>query len=185
MVITPGLIKKCKKGDALAQRVLYNHYKALVMGISRRYGGSREEAEDIFQEAFIRIFNYIGQLKNTDQADGWIKKTTVHTAINHYYRNKRHQHEHGDFTDVIQSNTDYERILEHLNNQQILDLINGLPNGYRMIFNLYAIEGYNHREIGQMLKISENTSKSQLSKARQVLQKALRAMGINKYERYG
>ena len=185
MVITPGLIKKCKKGDATAQRLLYDHYKALVMGISRRYGGSREEAEDIFQEAFIRIFKYISQLKNIKQADGWIKKTTVHTAINYYHRNKRHQHEHGDFKDVLQPNTDYERILEHLNNQQILDLINGLPAGYRMIFNLYAIEGYNHREIGQMLNISENTSKSQLSKARQVLQKALRAMGINKYERYG
>ena len=137
------------------------------MTICRRYAGDQHEAEDMLQEAFISIFSHINQFKYAGSFQGWLKRITVNTAIKILQKRK---------VRVISiSNVEFEmispdfNILSDLNTEDLLKLISQLPDGYRMIFNLYVIEGYSHDEIAAMLKIKTATSRSQLSKARAIL----------------
>ncbi len=137
------------------------------MTICRRYAGDQHEAEDMLQEAFISIFSHINQFKYAGSFEGWLKRITVNTAIKILQKRK---------VRVISiSNVEFEmispdfNILSDLNTEDLLKLISQLPDGYRMIFNLYVIEGYSHDEIASMLKIKTATSRSQLSKARAIL----------------
>ena len=154
------------------------------MGICRRYTSSREEAEDVFQEAFVKIFKGIRSVEEYNYLERWMIRTSINTAINYYHRNKRH-HEHFGI-DTLESFTEEDsNIVAQLDNNRLLELINALPDGYRMVFNLYVIEGYKHREIASILDISENTSKSKLSRAKILLKEKLQLMGIDKFEKYG
>ena len=182
-MFTENQLLRCQASDAKSQRDLYDEFKTKVMGFCRRYSKNREEAEDVFQEAFIRVFQNIGQLRDVDHLEQWINKTAVNTAINYYHKNKRHQHaeEHNGYH---KSNNDYELILSHFSDVQLIGTINDLPDGYRMVFNLYEVEGYSHAEIAELLCISEVTSRSQLNRAKQTLKIKLKAFGILKYERY-
>jgi RNA polymerase sigma-70 factor (ECF subfamily) len=153
------------------------------MGVCFRYTNRREEAKDILQEAFIKIFKNIKKLRKEESLLGWMKRITIYTAINTYRAEKAHNQ-----TESIElannHSTDYIHAIDHLNKEYILELIQQLPNGYRTVFNLYAIDGYKHREIAELLNISENTSKTQLKMAREQLKIALRKSGIIKYENY-
>ena len=143
-----------------------------MLGVCMRYAKNREEAEEILHEGFLRVFTYIKNFKGSGSFEGWIRKIMVNCALLRY-RNKSHLHA------VIQS--DVERpgtttepdILSKLDAKELLLLVQSLPAGYRLVFNLYVFEGYKHREIAQALGISEGTSKSNLSDARSILQKAL------------
>ncbi len=137
------------------------------MTICRRYAKDQPEAEDMLQDAFIRIFNHISQFKSAGSFEGWLKKITVNTAIGILQKRKvkivtisddQHEMESQDIN-----------VLSDLNAEDLVKLINQLPDGYRMIFNLYVVEGYSHDEIAEMLKIKTATSRSQLSKARAML----------------
>ncbi len=176
------LVKLCQQNNAKAQRELYEKYKSRLMGLSVRYTKLREEAEDVFQEAYVKIFKNIKQLQKVESLEKWMKQTLVNTAINYYHKHKRHKG-HVDYEVVQIANADYEKIIGRLANDELLTVINRLPEGYKMVFNLYVIENYNHKEIGEMLKISENTSKSQLSRAKVFLKKELENLGIKKFER--
>lgn len=182
MQITEELLQQCRKQNVKAQRVLYDHFKSIVMGICRRYSRHTEEAEDIFQETFIRIFQNIGQLKSVELVEHWVRKIAVNAAVNYYHKHKKHHHE--DYLDPENQNDDYELILSGLSDEILIDIINQLPDGYRMVFNLYVVEGFSHGEIATFLKISEATSRSQFNRARQVLKQKLKRLGILKYERY-
>ena len=154
------------------------------MGLSRRYTSSREEAEDVFQEAFIKIFKHLDSVEEYRYLDRWVIRTSINTAINYYHKNKRH-HEYLA-VDVIETFDEQDgNIIDQLDNENLLALIRKLPEGYRLVFNLYVIEGYKHWEIGEMLGISENTSKSQLSRAKTLLKEKLALLGIKKIEKYG
>ena len=137
------------------------------MTICRRYAGNQLEAEDMLQEAFISIFSHINQFKFDGSFEGWLKRITVNAALKILQRRKikvigvTHDHHELESRDVD--------VLSDLNAEDLLKLISQLPDGYRMIFNLYAIEGYSHDEIAAMLKIKAATSRSQLSKARAML----------------
>jgi len=183
MYSTEELVRLCREKNPRAQQALYEKYKSKLMGICIRYTKIREEAEDVFQEAFIKIFNKIEQVEHPEYLERWLKQTTVHTAINYYHKNKRHQG-HLDTDYVYAANTDYERIVSRLSNEELIEVVNSLPEGYRMVFNLYVIEDYNHKEIGKILNISENTSKSQLSRAKAMLKKRLKSLGIERFEKY-
>ncbi len=176
------LVKLCQQNNAKAQRELYEKYKSRLMGLSVRYTKFREEAEDVFQEAFVKIFKNIKQLQKVESLEKWMKQTLVNTAINYYHKQKRHKG-HVDYEVVQIANADYEKIIGRLANDELLTVINRLPEGYKMVFNLYVIENYNHKEIGEMLKISENTSKSQLSRAKVFLKNELENLGNKKFER--
>lgn len=173
----------CKANDARSQRELYNLYRAKIMGLCRRYTKNKEEAEDVFQESFIRIFRSIGQLHDAEHLEPWISRIAVNTAINYYHRNKRHRH-YPDLNGYEHPNVDHELILSHLSDEVVISVINNLPDGYRMVFNMYVVEGYSHAEIADLLHISEATSRSQLNRAKQALKLKLKTFGILRYEKY-
>jgi RNA polymerase sigma factor (sigma-70 family) len=184
MLTEKDLLIGCQKHDPKAQTAFYNRYKSKLMGVCKRYAKSAEDAEDIFQDAFIKIFNNIHTLQKAESVNHWVKQVVVNTAINFYHQNLKYKN-HIDYEDVNEPNHEYQSILANLSTEELLVLINELPDGYRMVFNLYVIDGYNHIEIGEMLGVSENTSKSQLSRAKEHLRRKLKALGIINYERVG
>jgi RNA polymerase sigma factor (sigma-70 family) len=183
MEITKEWFELCKQNDARAQKDLYYLFKAKIMGLCRRYTKNKEEAEDVFQETFIRVFQNIYQLNDIASLEAWIKRIAVNTAVNYYHKNKKHHH-HADYLEHDGQNDDYEELLSQIADQALVGLINSLPDGYRLVFNLNVVEGYSHAEIGELLKISEVTSRSQLNRAKQALKTKLKTLGVMKYERY-
>ncbi|MCB0639189.1 MAG: RNA polymerase sigma factor [Lewinella sp.] len=165
------LIQGCLREDAKCQEELFRRYAGSMMAVCLRYARHRLEAEDILQESFIKVFDHIGSFKGKGSFEGWIRRIVVNTALKHYQRkhftNEQIAVEH--FPDVPQHPQAYGRLGE----SELLDMIARLPEGYRVVFNLYAIEGYNHKEIADMLGIKESTSRSQLVKARKMLQAQL------------
>ncbi len=162
------VIRDCLKGKLVAQRQLYDFYAEQMLGICYRYTKSLPDAEDVLQEGFIRVFNNLHQYKGEGEPGAWIRKIMVNTAINYLRKHSRYRNDMS-FTDVHMHpvSTDDPEIT--LNAKELADLVCQLPAGYQTVFNLHAVEGYTHVEIGQMLGISENTSRSQYMRARNVL----------------
>lgn len=183
MLFSKSQLALCQANDSKSQRELYDLFKPKVFGLCRRYTHSREEAEDVFQETFIRIFQNIYQVRDAEHLEQWLKRIAVNTAVNYYHKNKRHQHMVEDIG-FSYSNDDYSLILSHFSDEQLIGLINSLPDGYRLVFNLYEVEGYSHAEIAEILSISEATSRSQLNRAKQTLRNKLKAFGVLRYEKY-
>jgi RNA polymerase sigma factor (sigma-70 family) len=163
---------------------LYDLFRPKVFGLCRRYTRRREEAEDVFQEAFIRIFQHITQVHDAEHLEPWIRRIAVNAAVSYYHKNKRHQVQDVSDGEVQQVSDDYVLILSRFCDEQVIEMIDELPDGYRLVFNLYELEGYSHSEIARMLGISESTSRSQLNRAKQVLKSRLKAIGVEKYEKY-
>jgi RNA polymerase sigma-70 factor (ECF subfamily) len=179
-----ALLLRCQSGDPKSQRAFYDFFKTKVFGLCRRYTRSKEEAEDVFQETFIRIFKNIMHVRNNEHLEQWIRKIAVNTAVTYYHKNKRH-HQHVQYQGSDHSNDHHELILSHFSDEQLIDLINNLPDGYRIVFNLHEIEGYSHAEISELLHISQVTSRSQLNRAKQTLKNKLKAYGVLRYEKCG
>lgn len=152
------------------------------MGICRRYTATRAEAQDVLQEAFVRIFTKIHQLDDPDKAGAWLTRVTVNMAVNYYHRNKRIDFLDVELTQVM--NNDHEEILSQMSDEFLVKTINELPDGCRLVFNLHLVEGYSHAEISAMLGISISTSRSQLNYARALLKDKLSEVGITKFEKY-
>ena len=168
------LIEQCRKQNGKAQKILYDRYAGLLLGICMRYVYERSEAEDILQEGFLKIFTKISEFEGRGSFEGWMKRVIVNTAITHYHKNLKHNKYHYDITDVQE--TKFENIVykdSEFTGDELLKIINSLPEGYKMIFNLYAIEGFKHKEISALLKIDINTSKSQYSRAKKLIRKKL------------
>lgn len=177
-------LRRCQKRDKKAQRLLYTSYERRIMGVCRRYASNYDEAKDIFQEAFIKIFSQIDKLREFKYLEKWMIRTAVNTAINYYHSQRRHN-DNLSYDVDDQFNDNDESIISQLSNEQLVEIVNELPDGFRLVFNLYVIEGFKHKEIAEMLSISENTSKSQLNRAKQALKQKLRFIGIDCYEKYG
>lgn len=167
-----SLIEELKKNNRKAQESFYRFFAPKMFGVCLRFSVDNTEAEDIMQEGFIRVFRYIKDYRGDGSLEGWVRRTMVNTAINHYKRRIKRSFtkpiEHAGLAAGFNAN-----IIEQMSANELLELIKRLPTGYRTVFNLNVIEGYTHKEIGEMLGISENTSKSQLSRARASLQKKL------------
>lgn len=160
------LLDLCRKGDRKAQQTLYQRMAPVLMGICRRYLTRGEEAEEALGNAFIKIFTKLHTFDGEGSFEGWMKRITVRECLS-YLRSGKHvfdQDWEGDIAAPAQGSDEAAHLL---------GLVQALPTGYRTVFNLYAIEGYNHAEIAEMLGISSGTSKSQLSKARKMLQEQL------------
>jgi RNA polymerase sigma factor (sigma-70 family) len=165
------IIEGCKKNEASAQEKLYALYSRRMMAVCMRYTRSRFEAEDIFHEAFVKVFKNLHTWQG-GSFEGWMRRIFVNTAINHYHQNKKYfDHVDSSYAETMLSSSD--NIVSELSTQELLDLVNRLPDGYKLIFNLHVVEGYNHSEIAEMLKIAEGSSKSQLSKAKAYLKKLI------------
>lgn len=162
------LIKNCLKGEAAAQKQLYDEFAAVMLGVCYRYTKSLEDAEDVLQDGFVRVFTFLSQYNNQGELGAWIRKIMVNTALNYLKKSKKYQHDLlFDKTEMHSINNDNPEVL--LNAKELAELIRQLPTGYQTMFNLYAVEGFSHAEIGQMLGISENTSRSQYMRARHLL----------------
>lgn len=181
-----SLVKACQQQDPRAQTVFYERYKSRMTGICRRYAKTVAEADDIFQDAFVKIFNSIGDLKDPDAVDGWVKVTVVRTAINYYHRTTREQelHDSLDGMDIQLESDDYAKLMDQMNVRDLLEMINELPDKYRTVINLHLIDGYTHTEIGEMLSISDATSRSQFMRGRNLLLKKLELKGIVHHENF-
>ncbi len=165
------LLKGLKAGKPHAQRALYEKFAGRMMVVCTRYARNREEAEDILQEGFVRVFKKIGTFQGTGSLEGWVRKVFANVAIRHYQKNSRIHVVAG--LDEVEYQLGEFVLDQHYDRAHLLEMIQSLPDGYRMVFNLYAIEGYSHDEISKKLKISVGTSKSQLSRARKALQKMI------------
>jgi RNA polymerase sigma-70 factor (ECF subfamily) len=174
------LIRGCRKNDRKAQNELFDQYKALVMSISRRYGHDQFKVEEIFQESFIRIFHSLTKKNQSIKSlDKWIARVVINTNIDHYYQSRKNTFE--EYPPVILDES-HQLIIDNISTQQLLGIIREIPDGYRVIFNLYFIDGYKHSEIATLLKITESTSRSQLTRAKALLKSKLESLGIYRYE---
>jgi len=156
------LVDALLRQDAGAQRQLYERYSRRMFGICLRYAKSHEEAEDLLQEGYLKVFQKISSYKHEGSLEGWIRKVIVNTALDYL----RKQKINWTGLDSVPEQAEPPLIMEQMNTKNLLKVIQELPTGFRTVFNLYAIEGYTHKEIGELLGISENTSKSQYSRAR-------------------
>ncbi len=176
------LVEACQQNKAGAFRELYDRYGGVLYGICLRYAGNEPEAQDILQEALIKIFNKVGSFRSEGSFEGWLKRLVANTAINHLKKSYR-VNELGSTDDVVEFESNDISALDQLSVEELIDLINLLPEGYRLVFNMYVLEGYDHREIAKHLNISESTSRSQLVKAKRKLQESLRMNGYLLHER--
>jgi RNA polymerase sigma-70 factor (ECF subfamily) len=163
------------RGNRDAQRILYEKYYGQLMSVCQRYAGSEDEAMDLLHESFIKIFKKIGRYESGTALLAWMRRITVNTAIDQYRRNARRRTE--DLDKAYTLSSDAPDVFAQFGAREILAAVQKLPPTYRTIFNLYVIEGYSHREVGEQLKITESTSRSNLVKARGKLQKVLTAPG--------
>ena len=163
------LIRGCRENNRKSQEMLYGRYARAMYNLCLIYESDRDNAKDILQEAFIKIFRNIESFDRKGSLKGWMKKIITNTAIDNYRKN----HNEAQFIqidNIVQPFSNEESVASILNTKDIISQVNRLPNGARMIFQLYAIEGYSHKEIADLLNISEGTSKSQINRAKQLLQ---------------
>lgn len=167
------LVKKCLENDPLAQKQLFDSFSRKMMGVCIRYSQDQEEAQDVLQMGFIKVFEKLHMYSSEGSLEGWIRKVIVNTALDNIRKNKK-------FNDNVElEKVDFqlenysESGLDALSAKDLLKIIQQMPTGFRTVFNLYAIEGYSHKEIAEQLNISVSTSKSQYSRAKVYLQKII------------
>jgi len=174
------LINGIRKGNRQAQKALYEKYSPVLFGLCRRYVKSYEDAEDVMVEGFYKIMSKIDQYTGKGNFEGWMKRIMVNESLMHI--RKRHN------MNMTLEIADYDMpkdptIEQDLAAQDILDLLDNLPTGYRTVFNMYVIEGYKHREIAEILEISINTSKSQLILAKKRMREMVEELGVKYFSR--
>lgn len=180
MLDNKELIEACVKGDRVAQRNLYDLFSRRMYVVCLRYTKSQQEAEDVLQDSFIKVFKNLKGYRGDSRLDYWIKRIVINTALNSQ-RKKLYMYPMVDIDDV-KNDFDHSKALSNFQMEELLKMIKELPTGCQTVFNLFAIEGYSHREIAEMLEVSEGTSKSQFARARKLLQNKIAEE--DKTERY-
>lgn len=165
------IIAGCLQGNPIAQRELYNRHSPKMLSVCFRFAQSREDAEDMLQEGFIKVFTQMHTFQNKGAFEGWIRRIIVHTCINLLKKNKKFN-ESVDLDYAMQAQIK-DNIPSLMQAKQVVESIRLLPMGYRTVLNLYAIEGYSHKEIGEILEIGESTSRSQYTRAKAMLEQVL------------
>jgi len=166
------MLAGCLKNNAASQEALYNRFSPRMLGVCYRFAKNREDAEDMLQEGFIKVFTQMHQYRNEGALEGWIRRIMVHTCINILKKNKKF----ADSVDIIHANSVHvkeDMIPSIMQAKQVVECIRMLPLGYRTVLNLYAIEGFSHKEIAGLLDIEESTSRSQYTRAKAMLEDIL------------
>lgn len=167
-----SILAGCLNNDPSSQRELYNRYSPKMLSVCYRFANSREDAEDMLQEGFIKVFTQMHTFQNKGAFEGWIRRIIVHTCINFLKKNKKFSNsidlEQADYLEVKE-----ETMPSVMQARQIIECIRLLPLGYRTVLNLYAMEGYSHKEIADILDIEESTSRSQYTRAKSMLEAIL------------
>jgi RNA polymerase sigma factor (sigma-70 family) len=177
-----SLLDGCRRGERKAQESLYKALSSRMMAVCMRYAKDNYEAEDMLQMGFVKVFTKVSEFRNEGSFEGWIRRIMVNTAIESYRKNLRTMNvvDIEEVYDQAQSTFD----MNQLETKDLLKLIQQLSSGYRMVFNMYVIEGYSHKEIGEILGITEGASKSQLSRARGILKTKLNKIEGSNYATY-
>lgn len=167
-----SLVIECVKGDSRAQRMLFERFSKKMLGVCMRYAKSTEQAEDVLQDGFIKVFSKLNDFKHDGSLEGWIRRIMVNTSLDQIRK------ENKLLGNMSLDNVDYKLqdnafVLENLAAKDLMKMVQSMPVGYKVVFNMFAIEGYSHKEISEHLGISENTSKSQYSRARAYLRERL------------
>lgn len=173
------LIKECVKGNAKAQRFLFDKFAPKMLTVCIRYAKNKSDAEDVLQDAFIKVFNKISEFKNEGSLEGWIRRIMVNTSLDQIRKNSKFSND-TDLEAVSYKLENNDFTFENLVSEDLLKLINSMPNGYRVVFNMFAIEGYSHQEIASTLGVTENTSKSQYLRARSFLKNELEKINFER-----
>lgn len=173
------LVLGCQHEDRRCQEVLYARFSPRMYAVCLRYARHRAEADDLLQEGFIRAFDKLTSFRMEGSLEGWVRRIMVHVCINHYRTWTRRKEVLG--VEHVQEGSVDPVVMGHLGHEELLALVQRLPDGYRMVFNLYAIEGYDHGEIAEMIGCAESTSRSQLAKARQQLMRNMEALNRTEY----
>ncbi|MEI6681296.1 MAG: RNA polymerase sigma factor [Bacteroidota bacterium] len=184
MLIDDSIIEGCVAGKRSAQSALYRKFSSVMLAVCLRYAQNRDEAEDILQEAFLKIFQNISSYRKEGSFEGWMKRIMINHALNYYRKNRKLPfHEDIDSINETEILDKDEEPVNHspVSAEKLIALIQLLPPGYRMVFNMYVFEEYSHKEISEALNISENTSKTQLLKARRMLRKKLSDLNLIKH----
>ncbi|MEX1193341.1 MAG: RNA polymerase sigma factor [Brumimicrobium sp.] len=168
------LVKECVSGNAKAQRLFFDRFAPKMLGVILRYIKDKERADDVLQDAFIKVFKNIHKFEHNGSLEGWVRRIIVNTSLDQIRKNKKRQSDieiddDGGFFE-LEEKSNAEEVLQA---ESLMKLVQSLPEGYRAVFNLFAIEGYSHKEIADQLGITENTSKSQYSRARNALKELL------------
>ena len=168
------IIEGCLRNERLAQKRLFDLFSKRMLSVCRYYTRNHDEAKDILQDSFIKVFRKIEHFQPPASIEAWIRRIVVNTAIDHYRQRKHQAHTDLEVAATIPESESVD-VVKKMQADDIMQLVSVLPEGYRMVFSLYAIDGYNHREIGEMLGISEGTSKSQYARSRAYLQKMIKS----------
>lgn len=170
------IIEGCIFGNPRMQRMLYEKYSPKMYALCIRYAGNTDDAQDILQDGFVKVFSNIGKYKGTGSFEGWIRRIIVNTAIEHFRKKNMLQViDEKTETQLADENTN---IFNQLEAKELLEIIKSMPSGYRTVFNLYAVEGYTHKEIATMMNLTEGTSKSQYARAKSWLQEKIKKMQL-------
>lgn len=166
------LVQACLKGDPRAQKALFEKFAAKMFAVCLRYMNNHDDAQDALQDGFVKVFSKLIDFKNEGVLEGWIRRVIVNTCLDAIRKNAKTKFDVS--LDDVSYKLDYiDTGMEHLEVEELMKLVQSMPNGYRIVFNLYAIEGYTHKEIGEKLGVNENTSKSQYLRARAFLRERL------------
>lgn len=172
-VISNDLIQECIAGNRASQELLYKKFAPKMFAICLRYADNKQSAEDILQEGFIKVFNHLDKYRAEGSFEGWVKRIFVNTSIE-YYRKSIVAKRYVEIEKIYDHKSKEADAVSKLAKKDLVTMVQNLPPGYRTVFNLYAIEGYTHKEVSKLLGISEGTSKSQLARARAMLQRFLK-----------
>lgn len=170
----------CIREEPAAQRALYEKFARQMMAICMRYAGSQDQAKDMMQEGFIKVFQKISTYRGDGPLGGWIARTMVRTSLDQLRKDKHYDHA-VDLDDAEYLLPEHSMVLESMSAGELMELIQAMPAGYRVVFNMFAIEGYSHKEIAAQLGVTESTSKSQFMKAKAYLKKQLPEEVLSRY----
>ena len=172
------ILQGCLRKEVKCQKEFYQHFSSTMYAVCLRYSNTKEDAKDILQEGFVKVFTKLNQYTGKGSLEGWMKRVFINTALEHYRVNKNHMNQ----SDVAEAyNVGQEAdAMDKISQKEIFEVMQNMATGYRTILNLYAIEGYSHAEIAEMLGISEGTSKSQLSRARVIFIQTWKALNKEK-----
>jgi RNA polymerase sigma factor (sigma-70 family) len=170
------IIEGCILGNPRMQRMLYEKFSPKMYALCIRYAGNTDDAQDILQDGFVKVYSNISKYKGTGSFEGWIRRIIVNTAIEHF-RKKNMLYAIDEKTE-IQLADENSNVFNQLEAKELLEIIKSMPAGYRTVFNLYAVEGYTHKEIATMMNLTEGTSKSQYARAKSWLQEKIKKMQL-------
>lgn len=173
------LVEKCLRNDAVAQRTLFETYAPKMMAVCMRYAKDKMQAEDVLQVGFIKVFSNLEKFSGKGSLEGWIRRIMVNSSLDEIRRNTKF------LANQSMDDVDYklgmtQNVDANLLEDDLMKLVQNLPTGYQTVFNLYAIEGFSHKEIAEQLGVTESTSKSQYSRAKKLLQEAVEKLGIGR-----